>query len=142
MDANLVFNLHWYLALVVNGGRAGFHRKEVLVSPSQNQFPNSSQSASSPKQPEQATSSPSPEPANSAETSTNNMDQQPNATLESAPPNVLDASQAMSEENLEKSEERPKAIPPLVPPKPAPAPAPAPSPVAVADLALSKPASA
>jgi len=140
VDANLVFNLHWYLALVVNGGRAGFHRKEVLVSPSQNQFPNSSQSASSPKQPEQATSSPSPEPANSAETSTNNMDQQPNATLESAPPTVLDASQAMSEENLEKSEERPKAIPPLVPPKPAPAPAP--SPVAVADSALSKSASA
>jgi hypothetical protein len=139
VDANLVFNLHWYLALVVNGGRAGFHRKEVLVSPSQNQFPNSSQSASSPKQPEQATSSPSPEPANSAETSTNNMDQQPNATLESAPPTVLDASQAMSEENLEKSEERPKAIPPLVPPKPAPAPAP--SPVAVADSVLSKPAS-
>lgn len=112
MDANLVFNLHWYLALVVNGGRAGFHRKEVLVSPSQNQFPNSSQSASSPEQPDhQASSSPSPEPANSAETSTNNMDQQPNATLESAPPTVLDASEAMSEENLE-SEEKPKAIPP------------------------------
>jgi hypothetical protein len=134
-----VFNLHWYLALVVNGGRAGFHRKEVLVSPSQNQFPNSSQSASSPEQPEnQASSSPSPEPANSAETSTNNMDQQPNATLESAPPTVLDASEAMSEENLE-SEEKPKAIPPLMPPKPAPAPAP---PVAVADSTVSKSASA
>ncbi|WP_199333603.1 hypothetical protein [Oculatella sp. FACHB-28] len=139
MDANLVFNLHWYLALVVNGGRAGFHRKEVLVSPSQNQFPNSSQSASSPEQPEnQAASSPSPEPANSAETSTNNMDQQPNATLESAPPTVLDASEAMSEENLE-SEEKPKAIPPLMPPKPAPAPAPS---VAAADSTVSKPASA
>lgn len=137
MDANLVFNLHWYLALVVNGGRAGFHRKEVLVSPSQNQFPNSSQSASSPEQPDnQASSSPSPEPANSAETSTNNMDQQPNATLESAPPTVLDALEAMSEENLE-SEEKPKAIPPLMPPKPAPAP-----PVAMADSTVSKSASA
>jgi hypothetical protein len=137
VDANLVFNLHWYLALVVNGGRAGFHRKEVLVSPSQNQFPNSSQSASSPEQPDnQASSSPSPEPANSADTSTNNMDQQPNATLESAPPTVLDALEAMSEENLE-SEEKPKAIPPLMPPKPAPAP-----PVAVADSTVSKSASA
>jgi hypothetical protein len=110
-----------------HGGRAGFHRKEVLVIPSQNQFPNLSQpDSSSPNQPDlQAGSSPSPEPAKSAETSTNNMDQQPNATLESAPPIVLDSSEAMSEENLEiESAEKPKAIPPLVPPRPAPAPSP------------------